>query len=308
MRASSLPIAQHCSLAPTLPSVGGRAASLGTATHALVAANISLGVEHIEESERAMAELSQDDQALAHSMCRGLFTWWEKPLGAVVEHEFKIGDWLTGHWDLAWKDDRGEMAFVVDWKTGAWDRGRDFERQLQAYALGAAAYFGVQVVKVGRCYLREYLGAEHHDEDPDPWEWDVLGPDGLKQAEDELFHIARRNPVPTLGAHCLDCWSRPNCPAFTANALDPHEAIGPDGAIGQLLAADALRKMADVAEARARSYVERHGRLEAGGKVYAPWPVAGKRRGPTFDELRARGLGDLIKQGEPGIRWEWRKR
>jgi hypothetical protein len=121
------------------------------------------------------------------------------------------------------------------------------------------------------------------------------------------------------GPACSVCWQRQQCDARLLPAmmgepgdLAPFSKGDPgiqthEQALKGLLLIEAMDEVVDRAKEQLKAWTTVNGPIRSGDKAWKGWEAAGKRSGPTLDELEKRGLGDLIKSGKPGVRFEWRR-
>lgn len=147
-------------------------------------------------------------------------------------------------------------------------------------------------------------------------------------------------PAASKGKHCETCWQRGKCsayllPAFEANQIPA--ALSPFTGAGRLLTdADALsalewledarsvvskaKKVMDVVQGHLEAYANTHGPIQRGDEAWGPIETPGRRSGLKLEDLERleeMGIGQtiaaalkrpsLIMQGEPGVKYDWRK-
>lgn len=125
-------------------------------------------------------------------------------------------------------------------------------------------------------------------------------------------------PLAEPGPACSACYQRQQCPARLLPAMygEPGDlAVFTKGDPGltsneiaakALLVIDALEDVVDRAKEQLKAYTVTNGPIRAGDRLWKGWETAGRRTGPSLEELEKRGMGDLIRIGKPGTRFEWR--
>lgn len=242
---------------------------------------------------------------------------------ATAEREFPLGvdkrgravDYddpkaiTRGTADMVWVN--AGIAYVGDIKTGRIMPSPRSE-QLMAYAFSWASINQLDKICTGIWNARE-----------GQWRWSgIIALDSGEAGElwGEVVAAATSPDEFVTGPHCNECFQRLHCPA----RLLPHSQLEtelaplasggeltPETAVRGLVIIAAMKDMAKRAEEHLRAYVRAHGPIESGGKVWQGWAKKGKRSGPKLAELEVLEKEfdrKLIKQGQPGEAWEWRKK
>jgi len=297
-----LNIARHCGLAPKLAEQypeASPAADRGTEIHRAIAAGLSACEMPADPDAKAAVQWILG-RAEAGAQVIGV----ERPV-ALADPE--TGDEITaGTVDVAVRV--GEIVECIDWKTGRPENvpSPSENLQLAAYGLALALAEGASAYRATLVFLRD----GQVEAVPGP----VVEGEAMWAALAEVKAAASKPPVATPGAHCGGCYQRAVCPSWrerATTALSLLPKAGADMALTDEKAADlivrvqAVREACDLAEEMVRAHVKAGGRVEAGGKVYGPQMVNGRRSGPTVKELEAQGLGHLVREGKPYERWGW---
>ena len=293
IRPSQLGIAEKCGLAPRLAveyPEASAAADRGIEIHRQIAE----GRADCEESAAALGWLAERTVIALEKHVRLV----DPETGALV---------TEGTADAVLDD--GTTLTVLDWKTGRPENVEqpDENLQLHAYGLAVALEMKRDFYTLALAFLdgpRVHVTTSRE-----------YGPDEQWAMLKRIKAAALRPPVASPGAHCGGCYQRAVCPSHrerTALALTllpkgGELALTDEKATELVLRVKAVREACDLAEQLARAHVEAGGKVEADGKVYAPVQVAGRKSGPSVKELESAGLGHLVKQGAPSMRWEWRK-
>lgn len=214
----------------------------------------------------------------------------------------------------------GNRLIVVDWKAeGQVFQGYvpppDENLQLLTYAVAAALELGAEELQV-------IVAPFGDDELGTPIEGRVWPSDQWDSVIEQVVAIQERAnlpPVATTGRHCRACWQKKHCPAFILPAHEgPETALAPFTVPGAL--ADPVRavrvleqfekasKIAiETAWERIEAHVRQHGPIRDGNEELAIIPTKGRQSGASVAELKAAGLTNMIKQGKPGEKLDWRK-
>ena len=222
--------------------------------------------------------------------------------------------------DCVWVE--GEFVVVVDFKSGTraeWNVPKPADNlQLLGYGIAFADLLGKTKVKLGI-----YLAHEER------WDWAEIDLDTEEgtTAWERVRGAALHDPSEAvLGAHCNECWTRLQCPAFILPAIseiDRESALAPlaqplEGPIepAKLLrllnAAKAMEGLAESAKEFAKAYVAQHGPLVVDGQQWGPIDVKGKEN-TSIAKLREAGLYEralavgAVTQGAPTKQHRWTK-
>lgn len=304
-RPSALQLAGECGMASVLAEQypeGGEAAANGTMLHTQIAVALRGGPLPTEPAAKA-----------AVSAVKDLLDDGWRILG--IESTMRLEDPDTGVLvtegtaDLVLQYDSGFVR-VVDWKSGRPENVThpSANLQLAAYGLAAAMAHNSDGYEVQIGHIvdgRFWWGPQHLVEGPGMWAY-------LDQVKD-----AAGKPIQArTGPHCDGCWQKKHCPAFMLPAYQGETALAPftqpnglthDNAAQALLVVQAMKEAIKVADERLKEFARRAGPIVSGKMEWGPNMVKGKRRGPTVKELEAAGMHDLIKEGEPSERFDWRK-
>lgn len=183
--------------------------------------------------------------------------------------------------------------------------GPDDNLQLHIYSLARALKSGAQryrntILLFGDGEVEPVQGKWHP---ADEW-WPFLERVRAVQTKE-------RNANP--GARCGRCYSREVCPSYRERARLAMTVIEEDvktlaltdeTARELLMRAEAVIDAAELAKKLVRAYAEAGGKIEAGGKVYKPIMMPGKKSADV-KSLLAAGLNDHIKTGAPFPQWRW---
>lgn len=125
-----------------------------------------------------------------------------------------------------------------------------------------------------------------------------------------------KRPVGLSGGHCLQCYERRNCPHWVLPATAPETALAPLASPGGLTAENSahvltawvqLGELYDRVKVLLQEYTTREGPITVGEKTWGPHTVRG-RRSAAVQDLERDGLRGYIRQGEPSLRFDWRRR
>lgn len=320
IRASALTIARLCGLAPVLAEAhpySMREGLVGVTFHA-----ICEGDE--EKAKTLSARLTTAERAEILGFHKPTDVpdgaIWEQPLAIDINGRaatyIKVepgkpyeGNAITqGTPDVMWVEDG--VAKVGDIKTGARVQFTPSRApQIIAYGFMWAAKTGAERMEVGIWNARE-----------GEWRWSGEIALDSEEAGDLWGEIVAASAMPAeavVGPHCGECYSRMYCPARLLPHSQLETELAPMAGGGELTMDTAargleiiagMRDLAKRAEEHLKAFVREHGPIEKNGKLWQGYPTKGKRSGPTLAELEAVGLGDMIKQGNPSERWEWRKK
>jgi hypothetical protein len=302
-----------CGLAPVLAEQfpeTSEAAESGTGTH-----------ERIGEALRSLLagdepQAADPDARAAVAIVRDMLE--EGYRGIAVEAPVALEDPETGEVLTAGTPDlvgeEGDHLWVIDWKTGRQEHLRqsdpDENLQLMAYAVAEALRrrkrtLGWSIVFLGGDGTWEERSSRLFED-----AWPLL---------ERVRRAATLPPVARIGGHCQRCWQRKHCHAYLLPAHEGPSALAPftNGGLSPATAAQALQVYEqfrdateialNAARAQLEDYVRAHGPIEVDGRCWGPHEVAGRKTGPSVKELEAQGLGRLVRQGKPSVRWEWRK-
>lgn len=311
-------------LAPPPREEPGRAAIVGTAAHARIAAALGLAeplLDGLTDDERVTVS-AQTIRAQEWLAQRALTTSATPEVAYAYDVIARRARRLQPRHARDYSDvDRTReipctldviavldpsRALVIDWKTGRSahvEPARD-NAQLLLGALCARSHYGVSEVEVGIVYLGD--GSE-----PARYSSAVVSDLELDAFAEELARLLSAIPAaePRPGAHCTERYCRRlgQCPATSSTLVDvgqPEDAgkwpvvVDPSAIVSRAHAAWLLRaaKMASAVAAKAESAVRAYtesttGTLDLGdGRVYGPEP------GPSRIDTR-RALLVLMDEG-----------
>ena len=294
-------------LAPPPPDEPGRAAVVGVAAHARIAAALGLAEPLLDglsdderrtvdaQTQRAQEWLNRHLDVTAAALPEVAFAWdttQSKARKLVPRHARDYDDVARAREIPCTLDVvavvNPRRAVVVDWKTGRAahvEPARD-NAQLLLGALCARSHFGVSEIEIGIVYLGD--GSE-----PARYSSAVVYDLELDAFAAELVALFRSIPTaePKVGAHCIEryCKRLGQCPATASTLLEvgqPEEptrypvVIDARAIVSRAHAAWLLRaaKMASAVAAKAETAVREYtaalgGPLDLGdGRVYGPEP------------------------------------
>lgn len=223
----------------------------------------------------------------------------------------------------------GKRVYIVDWKTKGqmWAghlKAPDDNLQQQAYLVAAGMELGAddgQIILA--CFDdKSVMPIEGHVLPGEAW-WPLI--DRIKAVPPVDFDGPQ--PMAIKGEHCDSCWQKQHCSAYLLPAMQemPTALVPFSEGKGELAltleqakeglawleqadeAISRAEKVRKIVRGQLETFATNHGPIEHEGKVWGPIPASGKRRGPTLDELEELGLKNLIKQGEPGVKFDWKK-
>jgi hypothetical protein len=198
---------------------------------------------------------------------------------------------------------------VIDWKTGNPDNVREVDDNLQLIAYGLAVSQGgpFQCVLV---FLDGLKATAMHGTT-----WQPHQHAGLLE---RIKAAAKRDPVPSVGDWCPDCYVRHYCPAYQARistALAPVSQGGAPVALddgsaatlaGMVAMVDGEHGWLKAAKTALKEHVKRGGSVVRNGKKMTLVMANGKTTGDV-EALRAAGLDKYIKTGSPYETTKWVK-
>lgn len=322
VRPSALQIAEKCDRAPYLGhkyKQGNANTEHGKGVDGEASADLSGGPAATDPEARAIVDWVRT-------------TW---PIGAefYVQRKIKLVDPVTGEVlregtaDLIINVPMYRKVWVVDFKSkGQWWSGYlakpDDNLQQHCYGMGAAMEFGADEYEIVLALFDgRGVDPQHSQAFPAASWWPML--ERLKAIKP--FDPDGPEPEATIGDHCDHCWQRMHCSAHLLPAMaevpvalvpftEGGGELTPERALAALdwidRADDAIKKakrVRDLVEAQVDTFVRLNGPVRRGDKEYGPVPTNGKRSGPTVAELEKAGLQHLIKDGDPGVAFKWRK-
>lgn len=319
IRISALNDAAVCSLRPQLAAEGPgeetEASEIGTAFHRAVA-------------RRSFFVTGALGPSVAKELMGMLELLWSShiviPAHAVFEQRVALDvdglpcsyddpeALIRGTFDCGWIDDG--VATVVDWKSGFRPVAPAASNlQLAGYGLAFAALHEIDRLSLGIYYARR-----------GEWDWAYLTRQDMDASWRRIRDIATKPPVAHVGPGCNDCRVYQKCPTvlWPADPVARDIALVPLTNAGLVTQADvmrllhastALKKLSTAGLDYVKNWVTTHGPLESDDQIYNGWPTKG-RETASVEGLRKAGLYDqavaagAVKTGEPGERFEWRRR
>lgn len=301
IRPSALQLAEHCGHAARLAEQypqGSEYTERGTAIHAEMADALTSGRTPTDPGARRAVEI-----------INGLGL---EVIGVEVPVRLEDPEDGTliseGTCDLALRIPGG--VFAIDHKTGLPERVPQPEDALQfhAYGAGMALQHGLSSYRIAAMHIRDgraWLGRAMDVTGDDFWGY-------LKR----IKRAAMRGPEPIVGAHCSSCFVQSKCYAYMlpayggATALEPFtrpDGLTRDNMPQAIQVIEAMKAAIKVADDRIKGFIRQNGPAVDGNMEYGPEMVAGRRSGPSVAECEKRGLGDLVREGQPYERYAWRK-
>lgn len=323
-RPSSLPVAKFCSLSAKL----GREHD-GASRHAFVSSCFHAACAGEERAKGMIARLTADEREEMNT--------WQPPAeivftdGTILRYEDaekevtvalgEDGSYLQpgcadaiteGTPDLYWIV--GDVAYIGDIKRSKYTM-EDGPLNLQnlAYAYAVAAKHGCTRFACGIWGLVEAQ-----------WEWSKMIDLASREAVDlwcttkaAILHL---DGVPTMGAHCSNCYQQMRCPEYLlppelgdsllAPLVGNKITLTPESALMLKLACDRVKKTAEFADEILKRWSDDHRGIvdPTTGKVWASAPVAGRTSlDKTALEADHPGIVErYTKQGKPSKRFAWR--
>lgn len=221
----------------------------------------------------------------------------------------------------------GKRLYDVDWKSigqlyaGHLERPENNLQQMAYVVAGGMEFEAEEVQIILACFdAKGITPIEGEVLEGAAW-WPLL------ERVKAVPHVDLDGPQPPaiLGDHCDSCYQRRHCSAYLLPAMGetPVELVPfaepgtgltskeAEAGLVWLAKAKAMLKRAkevtELVEGQLQTFTTVNGPIRQGDKEWGPIPTNGKRSGPKLEELEAAGLGDLIKPGKPGVRFDWKK-
>lgn len=323
-RASALKVTEFCGQAGLLAeeyNISIRAGATSTAFHGVCsnAPNLAALLARLTPEERAEIEtwhrptdVDLGVEVLRYDDAEKEIAVGLDELGQYVDPDQKPA-LIPGHLDMGWVKELpiGRVAFVGDIKRESYTAESPDILQLHAYGRAYAKKNGCRFYITGIWVAKRGY-----------WVWSETPVDLRSQYGRDMWERLRLAGANiggeySTGAHCRGCYSRLQCPAFTLPAVLAQTELAafvrdgeitPDGLTRAVLLAEQLKDLAAAALETAKEAVRRGAvvRDPATGKVWKVIECQGRETADT-KALRAAGLGEYVRRGQPYDRPQWCK-
>ncbi len=330
-RPSTLDAARYCGLAPKLSEAGGvqRSAEVSGTFHALAAGESDAPKRFARLSSGEQAELAKwktpSDVEVPGATLRYTEAIKEADIGldeaGIYRDPTKQDVFLRGTADMYWVAEletvfgSQKVVYVGDLKKSRYASSGPDTLQCAAYGFGIASMVGAEAFCCGLWYLED-----------SEWEWSrnfvELGSGPASKLWDVIVASAEhKSDRAIMGDHCLNCWGRLQCEAWSLAAakVDPElEALAAGAELtGESLGRAAfkatnMKRLAEAALERVKSAAYAGnliGGVKYGAQEYRQEFRPG-RESVDIERLRSE-LGaeaeKYIRLGRAFPSWNWRK-
>lgn len=319
IRASALQVAEHCDLAAVLAEeypTTSVSIEAGRAADAQACAELTGGPEATEADARALVWWVRDhlcDVDIQQSL-------------TLLDSDSGIEVTTPGTPDVCGRlltdvdGGRNDRVVVVDFKKREqYFAGNlappDSNMQLHAYGMAlaqarAATSYQTCALLWGDGAVQELWSQTYTLADQRPFL------DRIRKIQMREKARGDKRPVGLSGPHCLECYQRRNCPHWVLPATAPETALAPLALPGGLTAENSgrvlmawvqLGELYDRVKELLKEHATREGPITVGEKTWGPVTVRGRRSASVHDLERA-GLESYVRQGEPSVRFDWRRK